>query len=265
MIKFSSFISTILLSLLAVSQPKKGLDFPLGEQITFKISYGWFALGEATMSLADSLIVRGDQTFYHSYIDARTIGLFSWLGGVQNEYWGYVNTSNYKTIVSEKHLDERKGKFDQWNTFDYDKMQTYVKMMDYTKEYPKKEVTVDLNDKSYDLHGTYMYLRSKLWSGFKPGESILLNTYWEDKLYDFGMEYGGKEKIKFDGQRVEVHKFYGLFPISRTFPKEKAVVVWVLEKDGMGIPLVIEADMKIGKVRCELKEYSIRGNTQSLF
>lgn len=243
----------------AMSQKKSALDFPLGEKIKFKIYYGWFALGEASMSLADSMIVQGDQTYYHSFIEAKTIGLFSWMAGLQNEYWGYVNTANYKTIVSEKHLDERKGKFDQWNTFDYERMQTDVKIMDYSKDQPKKEISVNLNDMTYDLHGTYLYLRSKLWSGFEKGDAIHLNTYWEDKLYDFGMEYGGIERIKHNGNKYNAHKFYALFPVSATFPKERAVTVWVIEKNGMSIPLAIEAELKIGKVRCELKEYTIQG------
>ncbi len=242
------------------AQTKSDYDFPLGEEIKFKIYYGWFGLGEASVSIADETIKGKDGAeFYHSKIEAKTIGLFSWLAGLNNLYWGHVNVKDYKTIRSEMHLDERKGKFDQWNVFDYDRMQTDVKIMDYSRDSPKKEVTVNLNDSTYDLHGTYMFLRSKLWAGFEVGDKLILTNYWEDKLYDFGMEYGGKERIKFNGEKITTHKFYGLFPVSKTFPKEKAVVVWILEQDGMGIPLAVEADVKIGKVRLELKEYKIKG------
>ncbi len=34
------------------------LEFPLGEEIKFKISYGWFALGEASMRIGESTIDR---------------------------------------------------------------------------------------------------------------------------------------------------------------------------------------------------------------
>ena len=259
MYKIALTVFAILFSIAGFSQKQNDLAFPLGEEIRFKINYGWFTLGEASLSLGDTTMRLGNDSFYYSRIEAKTIGMFSWLAGLNNVYFGYVNTKNYKTIVSEKHLDERRGKFDQWNLFDYDKMQTEVKIMDYSKESPKKEVTVNLDDDTYDLHGTYMFLRSELWKGFNEGDSLMLNTYWVDKLYDFGMEYGGEERIKFDGEKIKTHKFYGLFPVSATFPKKKAVVVWVLEKDGMGIPLIIEADLKVGKVRCELKEYKIKG------
>jgi hypothetical protein len=249
----------ILVQSVAISQDTSKNAFPIGEKIKFKIYYGWFGLGEATMSLGDEIISKNGKEFYNSKIEAKTIGLFSWLAGLTNEYWGYVGTENYKTSIAETHLDERKGKFDQWNTFDWDKMVTNVLIMDYSRDNPKKEVSVKLNSKTYDMHGTYMYLRSKLLSGHEVGDKIMLNTYWEDKLYDFGMEYGGTERIKFNGEKITAYKFYGLFPITKTFPKEKAVVVWVIERDGIGIPLIIEADLKIGKVRCELKEYSIKG------
>lgn len=237
------------------AQEKAVPAFPLGESVRFKIYYGWFALGEAYISVGDELV---DGQYYDSQIGARTIGLFSWLAGIDNSYSGHVNIADYKTIESEKHLDERKGKYDQWNIFDYDKMVTKVKIKDHSKSNPDKTIQVDLTPDTYDLHGTYMFLRSKLWSGLKKGEAIHLKTYWEDKLYAFGMEYGGTERIKYDGDKYRTHKFYALFPVSRTFPKEKAVTFYLLEQDGMAIPLLIEADLKIGKVRCELQEYKVK-------
>lgn len=245
-------------ALFAQKSTKSQLEFPLAEHIRFKVNYGWFSLGEASMTIGDSLVIRGGEQYYHNSIEAKTVGMFSWLAGVQNTYWGLVNTKNYKTIYAETHLDERKGKYDQWNTFDYQKMKTHVKMVNHTKG-TKKELDVKLTDKAYDLHGTYMFLRSELWRGYHVSDSIMLSTYWEDKLYDFGMEYGGMEKIKFNGEKVTTHKFYGLFPVSTTFPKEKGVVVWIMEREGMGIPILIEAELKIGKVRCELKDYMVDG------
>ncbi|MFY0605244.1 MAG: DUF3108 domain-containing protein [Cyclobacteriaceae bacterium] len=257
--KIIGVVLLIFFTLDGFSQSSVKTDFPLGEEIRFKIYYGWFALGEASLSLGSETIKKDNEEYYQSRIEAKTIGLFSWLAGLNNLYLGHVNVKDYKTVLSEKHLDERKGKFDQWNVFDYERMQTDVKIMNYRRDNPKKEVIVNLNDSTYDLHGTYLFLRSKLWSGFEEGEKLMLNTYWVDKLYDFGMEYGGTERIRFNGKKVTTHKFYGLFPVSTTFPKEKAVVVWVLERNGMGIPLAIEADLKVGKVRCELKEYSVEG------
>lgn len=244
---------------IAIAQKKPNLDFPLGEQIKFKVNYGWFTLGEASMSLADTLIQENGKSYYNSFIEAKTVGMFSWLAGIENTYWGLVNTDNFKTIKSEKHLNERSGIIDQWNTFDYEKNETDVLIVNFDQEESRKEVTVKLNDNTYDLHGTYMLLRSKLWSDYELGDSLLLSTYWETKLYDFGMEYGGTAKVKYDGEKYLTHKFYGLFPVTRTFPKEKAVTVYVLERNGMGIPLLIEADLKIGKVKCELKSYEIDG------
>ncbi len=254
---FSIFMLFVCGSLIA--QNKSELDFQLGEKITFKVNYGWFTLGEASMSLGDSLHTKNGNSYYESYIEAKTVGPISWIAGIENSYWGYVNTENFQTLISEKHLDERDGKIDQWNSFDFENLITNVKIVDHQKGGKMKVDTVKLQKNTYDLHGTYMYLRKNLWSDYDVGDSLLLNAYWGTKLYDFGMEYGGTAKVKYDGKKYLTHKFYGLFPISTTFPKEKAVSVYVLEKDGVGIPLLIEADMRIGKVKCELKSYTING------
>ena len=240
---------------------QKVVPFPLGEKITFKIYYGWFALGEATMSLSDSLSLENANYYYQTNIEAGTVGLFSWLAGINNQYTGVVSVDDFKAIRSEKHLDERDGKSDQWNEFDYEEMQTKVKRIEHDKEKGLETFKVDLTENTYDIHGTYMYLRSQLGKKYKKGDSIMFKTYWVKKLYDFGMEYGGEDKIKFNGDKVKVKKFYGLFPVSKTFPEEKAVTVYIMEKDGLGIPLLIEAQMKIGKVRCELKSYEIKGQS----
>lgn len=252
-------LTSILLFGLTLGQAQQQVDFPLGEKITFKIYYGWFALGEASMDIDDSLIREGEESFYHTKVEAGTVGLFSWLAGINNQYTGVVSTEDYKAIKSEKHLDERDGKSDQWNVFDYKEMKTYVKEIEHDKGKGLRSFTVDLTQNTYDIHGTYMYLRSQLGQKFRKGDSIMFKTYWHEKLYDFGMEYGGEEKIKFNGQKVKVKKYYGLFPISKTFPEERAVEVYIMEKDGLGIPLLIEAKMKIGKVRCELKTYEVKG------
>lgn len=253
----SSFLIVCSWSLIA--QNNKGFDFQPGEKITFKVNYGWFTLGEASMSLGDSIYRENGKSYYESFIEAKSVGPVSWIAGIENSYWGYVNTENFQTLISEKHLDERDGKIDQWNTFDFENLITNVKIIDHRKGGAMKLDTVKLQNNTYDLHGTYMYLRKNLWSDFELGDSLLLNAYWGTKLYDFGMEYGGTAKVKYEGKRYLTHKFYGLFPVSTTFPKEKAVSVYVLEKDGVGIPLLIEADMRIGKVKCELKSYTING------
>lgn len=252
----------LLLTIIALeTNAQKDIAFPLGEKITFKLHYGWFALGEATMSLDDSLIERGGKPYYHSKIEAGTVGVLSWMAGIQNEYEGFVSVGEYKTIESEKHLNEQEGKTDQWNVFDYDKMQTNVKEIKHFKEEGFKTFDVDLTENTYDLHGSYMYLRSQLGRKFRKGDSLMFKTYWHTKLYDFGMEYGGEQKIKYHGEKVRVKKFYALFPISKTFSEKKAVSLYILDKGDVGIPLLIEAKMRIGKVRFELDNYQVNGQT----
>lgn len=247
-----------------VSRAHAQPDFPLGEKITFRVKFGWLTLGKASMSLGGSVVSENGKEYYESYIEAKTVGPLSWVAGIENSYWGLVGTENFQALRSEKHLDEKDGKVDQWNEFEFDKLITHVKMIEHGKGGQIKEKQVRLRENTYDLHGTYMYLRKNLWSGYGIGDSLLLSTYWGTKLYDFGMEYAGAAKVKFDGKKYLAHKFYGLFPVSSTFPKERAVSLFVFEKNGIGIPLLIEAELKIGKVKCELKSYQINGKEEAL-
>lgn len=234
-------------------------QFPLDETLRFKINYGWFSLGEAIVSIDDSLKYEQGDSFYNTEVTARTIGLFSWLAGIEDQFKGYINTRTYRPSYTEKKMRQRKENFDQWNYFDWENSKVHARSVDYLNEGKQDQWTVDLTSNSYDILGTYLFLRSRNWQGYDVGDSILIKTFFEKKLYDFGMEYAGQETLKFEGKRVLTSKFYILFPVSKTFPKERAVTVWVTKRNNMTIPLQIEAHMKIGKVVCELKSYSVGG------
>lgn len=260
-------IYTVILAAICVFASREAFSqeqqFPLDETLRFKLNYGWFSLGEAIVTIDDSLHYSEGEPFYKTSVIARTIGLFSWLAGIEDFFMGYISAKNYKPSYTEKRMRQRKENFDQWSAFDYENMKVYARSVDHLNDEQQKKWEVDLTENTYDILGTYLFLRSRNWSGYNVGDSILIKTFFETKLYDFGMEYAGEEVIKFEGNKIQTSKFYILFPVSKTFPKQKAVTVWVTRRNRMTIPLIIEAHMKIGKVVCELQSYSAAGKDRT--
>lgn len=86
----------------------------------------------------------------------------------------------------------------------------------------------------------------------------MITTLEDHKMWDFGIEFAGKDKIDFQGKSYPAYKVIVLFPVTRTFTEEKAVMFWVIEKDGVKLPVRIEANMRVGRMICELTEFKGR-------
>lgn len=247
----------LFLPFLALSQSaNKTVRFVPGEKLSFELKYGWFTMGNAEITLDKALHPVGDNVFYRTDIRASTAGLMRLFDGIDDHFSGLVNVNDFKPITSEKHVRHKRGAWDQWNNFDYENMKVNVKGKKWGKDYPEFW-TVDLTQDTYDILGTYLYIRGIDWSQYHKGDSLMFKTFFEDKLYDFGVEHGGTEQLMFNGIEYTAQKLYGLFPLSRTFPKERSVTVWVINYDGINLPVHMEAQIRFGKVKIDLVSFSI--------
>lgn len=213
-------------------------------------------MGRAEISLDNTLHLKGDRTYYQTDIKASTAGLMRLFDGIDDHFSGLVNVEDYKPITSEKHIRHKRGNWDQWNVFNYDDMKVDVK----GKKWGKDQIeywTVDLTEDTYDILGTYLHIRGIDWSKYSEGDSVMFKTFYEEELYYFGVEHGGTEKVSFNGEEYIAQKIYGLFPLSKTFPKKRSVTAWVIDYDGINLPVRMEAQIRFGKVKVELVGFSI--------
>ncbi|WP_258105769.1 DUF3108 domain-containing protein [Marinoscillum sp. MHG1-6] len=230
--------------------------FRTGEKLEYSINYGWFRLGEAEAMVIDHRENQGGISQYSIELKARTVGFLSFIKNVEARYSSYLDTRTYKPVYSESQLLEGRDTWDQDNFFDYEKMIVDVRVRRNRADKRFSQRDVPLKENTYDILGTYMYLRNIDWGQLDVGDSLMLSTLYQKKIYDFGVESAGYETVTFEGEDYKAYKLYVLFPISTTFPKEKAVIFWVINRDGVHLPVMIEANMRIGRVTCELKGVS---------
>lgn len=247
----------LITSSVSFSQPNnKNVRFVPGEKLSFELRYGWFTMGKAEITLDKNIKLINGENYYKTDISASTAGLMRLFDGIDDHFSGMVNVQNYKSITSEKHIRHKRGEWDQWNHFDYDEMKVDVKGKKWNKD-KLEHWEVSLTEDTYDILGTYLYIRGIDWSKYQKGDSVMFKTFYEEELYDFGVEHGGTEMVRFNDTRYEAQKLYGLFPITKTFPKERSVTVWVINYDGINLPIQIEAQIKFGKVKVDLTGFSI--------
>lgn len=258
--RISIFIKVLLFfwPLMASSQDGAGSKeyFKTGEKLEYSINYGWFKLGEAVALHGERKNFLNGNDHYSVDLKAKTVGFLSFIKNVEAHFLSFMQEDDFKPTYSEKQVQEGKDKWDQTNYFNYDSMTADVSVHT-NKKNPYRHWIIDLQENTFDILGTYMYLRNMEWSQMELGDSLMLSTLYDRKIYDFGIENGGFEQVEWKGKKYKAYKLYMLFPISKTFPEEKLVIFWVIEKEGIRLPVMIEANMRIGKVTCELENYRL--------
>lgn len=246
---------------LAYGQKSDSNDFPyLGEKLEYKISYGgWLTLGTAEAVIDSTLSYEDSLEYFNVELRAKTAWYLSFVKNIDDLYTSQLRAADLKAIRSEAHTTKGGEKWDQVNVFDYDSMHVSVKGRSTKPEKVEdKEWTLPLNEQTYDIMGSYLFFRDLEWDSFTEGDSVMISTLEDHKIWDFGIEFAGREEIKFQGEKHNAYKVIVLFPVTRTFTEEKAVLFWVIEKDGVKLPVRIEANMRVGKMRVELTEFEGR-------
>ena len=228
--------------------------FGIGEELTFRVKYGWFNLNiaEATVGITSETIYESSPA-YQVNVVGRTVGLAGLFGKTVDRFEALVGKEELKPLKASQDFQEGKKRDIQTNYFDFEAGQVRVEKIKRDRELEPR--FYDLDEEAFDMLSSYLYLRSVDFSQLNETDSVMIKVFFGKRHYDFGLEYGGTEVIKTKVGKVTAHKLYILFPVSSTFPEEKSVMVWTTADENQ-LPLKIQAHLKFGKVTCELVDYS---------
>lgn len=219
------------------------------EEFVYEIRYGWIKIGEA------HLMHQRRETTVSLDVLAYTTGIINWIARLKDSVHTEIDGKTFKPRYSFMNRSEGKYQRKQKDQFDFEKDTVYISVFETKAEKHERTISESyhLRDSTFDMLSSYMYLRSQPWEVFNQGDSVMLNMFYEDEYYPFGVEYVGLEDIDTEFGTKTCHKAYILFPISGTFPEKYMVKVWV-SADERKLPLRVEAKMKFGKAICELIE-----------
>lgn len=252
------FITSIVFFIFFTLSAQRADDFTyLGERLEYKISYGgWFPLGTATATIDSTFSFKDGIKYFNANLRAKTAWYLSFVKNIDDLYTSQLRADDLKAIYSEVHTTKGGEKWDQINTFDYDAMKVHIagKSNDPDKE-KNRDWVLPIEDNTYDIMGSYLFFRDLKWESFEKGDSVMISTLEDHKVWHFGIEFAGIDMIKFQDKEYPAYKVIVLFPVTRTFTEEKAVMFWVIVKDGVKLPVRIDANMRVGRMRCELTEF----------
>lgn len=251
-LKKSVIVVIIFLSHLHVCFAQKNSSFREGEELLFKVSYGFFDAAEARMVVQKKIVPFNDKPSYKIDVYGQTLGIFKLF--YVNDNWGsYVDTAYIIPHHSYRFIEEGRYKKNERVTFDHQNKQAVVKLFDRDDKEVVETKQFPIPANVQDIVSGFYYLRTMDMKKFKKGDLITLTGFFDKEVYTIKMVYKRKEKIQTNIGTFDAYVLSPIIPKNKLFRGEQPVTVWVSD-DRNKIPLKIKAKLVVGSLDMEIMD-----------
>jgi hypothetical protein len=244
----------LFLALLAsISITAQDLAYKPGEHFKFKIHYGIFNAGYATLDLKTGQF-KG-KNLYHAVGKGWTVGLSKFFMKINDNYESYFDTYNrpYKYI---RKIDE--GGYTMDKELHFDTQQHKVLVINKKKNTAKNYATPKT---IHDMISVFYYLRNYDTSNLKKGDEIKVDIFIDEQIYPFKLKFLGKNVLNTKFGKINSLMFRPIVQSGRIFKEDESVTLWISD-DKNKMPLLIKAKLMVGSLKASLIEY--RGITSEV-
>ena len=214
--------------------------FKVGEQLNYRLKYGFFTAAEANLRVEPSDKKFDGKPVYHIVADGKTAGAFDVLYKVRNRYETYVDEKTLQPYFYTENRHESNYKHTDDVTFNHDN----DKITAGKGVFPFK-------GKVFDFLSAYYFSRTIDISKIKTGDTFDLKYFLEDGVHTLSITYVGKEKIESDLGTFNCLKFNPTIIPGRVFRKDSKLYLWITDDENR-IPLKAHVELVIGSVTMDI-------------
>ncbi|MEZ4923186.1 MAG: DUF3108 domain-containing protein [Crocinitomicaceae bacterium] len=227
--------------------------FKPGEKLVYRLTYGVFDAGEATLSVVPTQKTVKGRKLWRMVGVGKTISAFEWFYKVDDLYESYMDVDAMVPWVFKRRVDEGGFKINQDYTFFQNKNVVETEKGEQHK----------VPDMVQDMISAFYYARTFDFSKAKYGDQFLVNIFLDDELYPTSIKYLGKEVIRTRKGKYRCHKFAPVVIEGRVFENEDAMRVWITD-DGNKIPIMAKAKIQVGSIKMHLVDWEGLANPMSI-
>lgn len=229
-------------------------SFGAGEILEYKLSYGAFTVGKAQMKVHDLYYKINGRDCYRIDIFGKTSGAVDWVARVNDNWGAYIDTAALVPHISYRKIEEGKYRKNELIKFDHTTDMVEAQVVNNETGDFKEPEYFQVPNNVKDMVGGLFYLRTFDFSEFSVGDTITMEAFFEDTVYDFEIRYMGKDEVKTRAGKFNALKLVPIMPENKLFAGEDAIAVWFSD-DMNRIPLKAEVNLVIGRASCELIKY----------
>lgn len=222
-----------------------------GEVLEYKVNFGLFTVGKAQMRIYPGNYNINGRGCYRMDIFGKTSGAVDWVAKVDDNWGAYIDTLSLLPHLTYRKIQENNYRKHEIVKFDHRTNMIEAKVMDkHTGEFKEPEY-YQAPDNIRDMIGGFLYLRALDYDSYTPSDTIVIDAFFEDQIYEFAIRYEGKEEVKTKVGDFNAIKLVPIMPDNKIFAGKNSISVW-LSDDQNRIPLKVQADMFIGHAGVEL-------------
>lgn len=245
----------VLLPLLSIGQKKlSGKAFKPGEFLSYRVHYGFVDAGEATIEVKETMMKFGEQNTYHIVGTGRSISAFDWFFKVRDRYDSYIDEHTLLPKLFMRRVDEGGFIINQDYVFNQNEKTVRVKRTGTDKPRNTENTTYQLPGLTHDMLSAFYYARSVDFSTAKIGDIITVTTFFDEEIFPLQAKFVGREVIKTRNGRIRCIVLHPVIQKGRVFKSEEDLTVWISD-DMNRIPVRLQANIVVGSVKMDLKEY----------
>lgn len=219
-----------------------------GEEISYRVHYGFINAGEAFMRLTDKYYLVNQKVCYRAEIVGNTTGAFDRVVRIRDVWGSYFDSVEFKPQKSFRSIRENKYRRREETYYDYTR-----NIARLTAENDTPEVFTILPE-IQDMVSGYYYLRMQEYQKLKAQDTIRINGVFEDKTYRFKIVYLGKETIKTKLGKANAFVISPIMPENSLFKGKNPIKMWISD-DPNHIPLKVEAELLLGSLDLDITGY----------
>lgn len=218
--------------------------FTFNEKLEFRVHYG--IINAASISM--EVLGTGEDVYsrkcYHIKAEGKTLKSFDWAYKVRDRFDTYMDQEALVPIKFTKNVEEDKYKDDDLVVFKHAKKKLYSK---------KGDLVMPLY--TQDVISALYYIRNLDFASAKVGQQYPIDVYLDNKIYNLGFKYAGKETLKTDIGTVKCIKLVPTLIVDRVFKSKDDMTVWISD-DANKIPIRVKAEIMVGSVKVDITKYS---------
>lgn len=223
-------------------EPSKTKDvaFKAGEQLEYKLKYGFFTAAEAHIKVEETVNKFNGNPAFHIIADGNTAGTFDVFYKVRNRYESYIDK---QTLLPYFYTENRhEGGYNHADKVTFDHKQE--KIVAASGTYP-------LRGQVFDFPSAYYFARCLDVSKMRIGERFELRYFLEDSVQTLGITFVGREKIKCSLGTFNCLKFNPTIVPGRIFRKNSKLYLWITDDENR-IPVKAHVEVVVGSLTMEL-------------
>jgi len=236
------FFSILLVNISSAQELDKRdqMAFKPGEQLNYKLKYGFVTAAEASIAVQESDTKFNNRPVYHLVAQGKTSGSFDIFYKVRNRYDSYIDRSTLLPHLYTENIRES-------NYRRTDKVRFY---QDQNKIVSKKG-TFKAGDQTFDVVSAYFFARSLDLVNIKAGTSFKMPYFLGNDVSVLEIVYVGKERVKTPMGYFNCLKFSPSIEPGRIFRKDSKLYLWITD-DGNRIPVKAQVEILVGSVTMEI-------------